>query len=330
VDGEEPAPSGRGPRPGIITLAVLLGGLLLTVLLSRGGFHFLFLPIILPFGLGGGRWLRRAFAPLHGRALQLDERGLSLVSRSPWGGSRVRSIGTYGGMHVAVIPSRLWLNGVESVEVRIVGADGALSVPVEGAENARRLRHRIGSMLHSAGIESLGSDATLQGGAVARREGPTQEIEWQGDGERGSGSGVLPLVLFGALALGVTWLFTRQPGISLAPLVIPLILFLMLAMVLPLGIGAFGGGPRRTAVVTGPEGWSLRVASRARTLASTGGPGRLTAGLVAADHTDPFGVGIVTRGRALELRAGGEIVGTVGTELSEPELRWVAGRLSDA
>jgi hypothetical protein len=51
---------GNGPRGlGWVPWAALVAGLGLSLLLTRHGFFFFFLPIIVPFGLGGGSWLKR-------------------------------------------------------------------------------------------------------------------------------------------------------------------------------------------------------------------------------------------------------------------------------
>jgi hypothetical protein len=66
VPPREPGPpyrsNGRGDGPrglGWVPILALVVGLGLSLLLTRHGFFFFFLPIILPFGVGGGSWLRR-------------------------------------------------------------------------------------------------------------------------------------------------------------------------------------------------------------------------------------------------------------------------------
>ncbi len=270
---DEPGATDRGPgAAGWITPAVLFAGVLLTLLLWRGGLHFLFLPIILPFGLGGGRLFRRLLAPFRRRFLRFESGVVSLVRRGLWGDVIVGSIAAGSGLFVAVVPSRTWVGGVARVDVRIVGADGALVVSVDGSEAARRLREEVTTLLTETGVHHEDAGAPLQG-AIERLPAEDETVlEWRSRG------------------------------------------------------GPFSGA-RTTRLVLGSKGWSLRISSGGRTLASTGGPGRLTAELVETSDPDPFGTGISEQGWALTLRADGETVATIGTDLSEPELRFIGARL---
>src|SRR6201999_854159 len=79
-DGLEPtSPDGAS----WITPVVLFAGLLLTLILSRLGVRFFFLPIILPFGVGGGRLLRQLRPPTR-RLLRFREGTLWLATEGAW------------------------------------------------------------------------------------------------------------------------------------------------------------------------------------------------------------------------------------------------------
>jgi hypothetical protein len=98
-----------------------------------------------------------------------------------------------------------------------------------------------------------------------------------------------------------------------------------------------GGSPRglfasrsATALRVTPEGWALRVRAGGRPVVATGGPGRLEACLVEGEHQGPLGASVARETMMLALVADGESVGQVGSELSEPELRWIALRIERA
>jgi hypothetical protein len=52
--------------------------------------------------------------------------------------------------------------------------------------------------------------------------------------------------------------------------------------------------------------------------------------LATLERMNPFESGIVERELVLEIESEGEVVARVGSELSEPELRFIASRLSRA
>jgi hypothetical protein len=89
-------------------------------------------------------------------------------------------------------------------------------------------------------------------------------------------------------------------------------------------------GRGRTQVHIDADGWALRVYSGSRLESSTGGPGRPLARLSTDERVDFAGSGVVEHEIVLELLWEGEVTARIGTELSEPELRFIASRLDGA
>jgi hypothetical protein len=308
VDEDDATDAARRPAEGagLVTPLVLFGGLLLTLLLVSRGIRFFFLPIILPFGLGGGRLVRRLVGSLRRRLLRLEGGELLLLTTSVLTTTSVvgtRCLGTLdatAGVFVSLVPSRLWVNGVQDVTVRIVGATGALAVTLPGSEAARLFRRKLGTLLAEGSVRLLDEkdeedEAPLQG-AVAVRALPDDLGDEPGDvkGERDDRDGLgadeaSPIV-------EISWA-SEDSG--------------------------FFRRRKRTWLRFSVDRWALRVRSGVFGATSTGGPGPLGARLIAVREADPFG-GVTVR-HALELHAEGETVAVVGEELSRPELSFIAG-----
>lgn len=170
--------------PGFITPVVLFAGLLLTLVLSRIGVHFFFLPIILPFGLGGGRLLRQLVPPPR-RVLRLQDGNLWLASEGSFKTTVVDRLDVGGGAFVALGTTGLWVRGLEDARVRVVSAAGALAIPVRGGERARSLRQELEELLDAEGVAALHHDAALQGDVWAEPFEDGEQIEWTSGGRSG-------------------------------------------------------------------------------------------------------------------------------------------------
>ncbi|HEX4336114.1 MAG TPA: hypothetical protein VH062_09390 [Polyangiaceae bacterium] len=262
--------------PSFVTPVVLFGGLLLTLVLSRIGIHFFFLPIIIPFGLGGGRMLRKLLPPPR-RVLRLENGSMWLSSEGPWKTTIVDRLDVGAGAFVALGTTGLWNRGLEDARVRVVSTEGALAVAVRGGERAHLLLREIMDALEADDVPGLDAETPLQGDVWAEPYEDGEQIEWSS----GPASGLFDAR--SATVLRVT-----------------------------------------------PEGWALRVRTGASPVVSTGGPGVLEAHLAPADLDGPLGATVAPDARMLELFANDGMVGRVGTELSEPELRWIALRIERA
>jgi hypothetical protein len=270
-DGLEPTSPGSASW---ITPVVLFAGLLLTLILSRLGIRFFFLPIILPFGVGGGRLLRQVLPPTR-RVLRFQDGILWLATEGPWKSGIVDRLDVSTGAFVALGTTGLWLAGLEDARVRVVSSDGALTIAVRGGERARVLRHEITEMFETEGVPALPRDMALQGDVWEEPFENGEQIEWSSGGAS----------------------------------------------------NGFFADRSATALRVTPEAWALRVRAAGRPVVSTGGPGRLEARLVEVEHSGPLGASVARDAMMLELSADGENVGRVGSDLSEPELRWVAERI---
>ncbi|HVW28529.1 MAG TPA: hypothetical protein VHC69_24360 [Polyangiaceae bacterium] len=260
-----------------ITPIALFIGLLLTLMLSRAGIRFFFLPIILPFGIGGGRLLRQ-FLPPPRRVLRLRGGTLWLASEGPWKTTIVDRLDVGSGAFVALGTTGLWISGLEDARVRVVSSDGALTIPVRGGERARTLRQEIAGMFEAEELVALAHDMPLQGDVWAEPFEDGEQIEWSSGGPSSG-------------------LFASRSA---------------------------------TALRVTPEAWALRVRSGGRPVVSTGGPGALEARLIQGEHSGPLGASVARDTLMLDLSANGESVGQVGSDLSEPELRWIAERIERA
>jgi hypothetical protein len=177
-DGLEPAPPTGASW---LTPVVLFAGLLLTLILSKVGVRFFFLPIILPFGIGGGRLLRQ-FLPPATRVLRFQEGRLWLSTEGPWKSGIVDRLDVSGGAFVALGTTGLWFAGLEDARVRVVSSDGALTIAVRGGERARVLRHEIAEMFEADGVPALPRDMPLQGDVWAEPFEDGEQIEWSSGG----------------------------------------------------------------------------------------------------------------------------------------------------
>jgi hypothetical protein len=192
-----------------VTPVVLFAGLLLTLILSRIGVRFFFLPIILPFGFGGGRLLRRLLPPPT-RVLRFRDGTLWFVVEGPWKSGIVDRLAVGTGAFVALGTTGLWSAGLEDVRVRVVSSEGALPIAMRGGERARMLREEIAQMFEEEGIPALACDTPLQGDVWAEPFEDGVQIEWS--------SGASPNGFFGArsaTALRVTpgaWALRARAG----------------------------------------------------------------------------------------------------------------------
>ncbi len=293
----------------------------LTVLSLRSSSHFFFffLPVFLPFGLGGGRVFRGLAALVNRRTLRLDHGGLQLRTRRPWGATSAAPIDATSGVFVAVAPTGVSVNGVARVDVRFVGQRGAVLLRMLGSERAQDLKRRFKSFMEEAGFDVATAETPLQGGIDVRTTGGTEELEWRSGQRSSTGATVLAVLFVAALAV-----FLVRVDLELLPLLVVAVAVGSFAY-----LAGFASARRRTVLTRGPEGWTLRVWRGPRSVASLGAPDRLEAHVVSRDLPDPFGSGVVPRETALELRSDGQVVATVGAELSAPELHWIEQRLAE-
>jgi hypothetical protein len=156
IDDELGRPPAEGPS--WITPVVLFLGLVLTVVLFRIGVYFFFLPIILPFGLGGGR-LFRHFFPAPRRVLRLQEGLFWLVVKAAWKTTTLGRLDVSRGASVTVATTAPWAGGNEEAHLRVAAAEGVLTVPVRGIEHARKLQRLLTELFEAAGIPLLEGDA---------------------------------------------------------------------------------------------------------------------------------------------------------------------------
>jgi hypothetical protein len=299
-------------------LALLFVALSVLSLRSSSHFFFFFLPVVLPFGFGGGRVFRGLAARVNRRILRLDHGALQLQTRRPWGTTSAAPIDATSGVFVAVAPSGLSVNGVARVDVRFVGQRGSLSVRVFGQERAQDLKRRFKPFMEEAGFDVASAETPLQGGIVTRANGASEELEWR-TGQRASVGAAVLAVLF----LVASVVFLVRVDLELLPLLV-----VAVAVGSFVYLAGFASARRRTVLARGPNGWSLRVWRGPRSVASMGAPDPLEARVVSRDLPDPFGSGVARRETALELRSDGEVVATVGAELSAPELHWIEQRLA--
>lgn len=285
---------------------------------SSSHFFFFFLPIVIPFGLGSDPGFRALIARLKRRSLRLEHGALQLRTRRPWSATSSAPVDVTDGVFVAIAPTTVSVNGVGRVDLRFVGQRGALSLRVLGQERAQDLKRRFKQFMSEAGLDVATAETPLQGGIAVRANGASEELEWRTGQRSNLGATVLAGLFAAALAV-----FLVRVDLELLP-------FLVVAV----AVGSFAylagfASARRRAVLThGPDGWTLRVWRGPRSVASMGAPDRLEARVVSRDLPDPFVSGVARRETALELRSDGEVVATVGAELSAPELHWIEQRLA--
>lgn len=167
---------GRAPTYAPVTWLILGFGLALTVLLAKYGIWFLFLPIVIPFGLGGRSLFGKR--PTR-RRVRLDGSVLSFLQEGVAGSSRLGSMDVSGGVFVSVAPSgSRWHGGTESV-VRIVSDGGALEVLVSDVVRARHFKLRVVEMLGEGSIRLLERTTALQGGIDVRTHAKGEQLEWE-------------------------------------------------------------------------------------------------------------------------------------------------------
>jgi hypothetical protein len=182
VDDELGRPPAGGPS--WITPVVLFTGLFLTLILSKIGVHFFFLPIILPFGLGGGRLFRHFFPPPR-RVLRLQDGLLWLAGEGAWKTSTLGRLDVSRGAFVTLGTTGFWADGFEDAHLRVVAAAGALTVPAHGGEHARKLRRELTDLLEADGVPLLEGDASLQGDVWTEPFDTGEQIEWASARGRG-------------------------------------------------------------------------------------------------------------------------------------------------
>lgn len=304
---------------GWILLAV---GVLATVLLLRIGWNFFFLPIILPFGFGGGSLIKRAVRRLRPRVLQFYRGVLSLVTVGPFGPSRLGAIDVSPSVFVSLDPTGTWVNGEEQVRLRIVSGDGALVVPLANAEHARFVRRELTSLLDDARVPIAEPEETLKGAVFVRDIDGGVQLEWSTSHPR-VGASIAGLFLIAVVVFGLLLVFVLHELSE--PLLVGLIVVGLLPAIFVSFI--FPSGMRKTSLLLQHDAWALHLLSGGRVAASTGGPGPLSARVVRTSGIDPTGMGMAVRGQALELQSDGETVATIGDDLSEPELHFLAERI---
>lgn len=143
----------RAPEParGASTTWILLAaGLVLSLLLFKFGIWFFFLPIVIPFGLGGrsffgARSVRR-------RTIRLESDVLSVYTRSVFGYSAGGAIDVSAGVAVSVTAGAAGARGPGAATVRFVGAAGVLEVPCADSAGAWELERRVKAMLSEAQV----------------------------------------------------------------------------------------------------------------------------------------------------------------------------------
>jgi hypothetical protein len=306
----------NAPPPRRLGLVVLLVAVALMLLFARSGSRFFFLPIILPFGFGGGSLLRRISGKWRARTLLLERGALSLRTRGAL--SRASpAIDASTGAFVSVEPSGVSVNGVERVAVRVVGASGAFTLALAGFEHGQDLRRRLRTMMEAAGVPLVSRETPLRGAIAVRPTDDGEELSWESGRRAGLVAIVLP-VLLPILVL----LFLFREGPELLPILVALSGIAVAFLVF-----SFGRRRRKTTLSIGPRGWSILVKEATRTVAARSAPAPLFAEVVSHDVRDPFAGGMSRRETALELRSEGDVVGTLGGDLSEPELRWIEERV---
>jgi hypothetical protein len=149
---EEPEPPARKRGASTVTWIVLAVGLALTVVLAKFGIWFLFLPIIIPFGLGGRALVGRLSGSSRRRTLRLEGSKLGLYSQALGGVSREASLDVSEGVFVAVSATELRAGDRFAWSVRFVSAGGSFDVPVSDVGHAREVRERAVAMLSRAGV----------------------------------------------------------------------------------------------------------------------------------------------------------------------------------
>jgi hypothetical protein len=180
VVDDEPVGSGSAAW---VTPVVLFTGLLLTVLLSRAGLRFFFLPIILPFGFGGGRLLRQLLPSR--RVLRYEDGKLWLASVGVFRSSVDAIADVAAGAFVMLGSSGLWLEGQEDACLRVTSDDGVVSVPVRGGEKARMLRRELEELFDATSVPLLERTALLQGVVSAEPFEEGEQLAWSADGRMG-------------------------------------------------------------------------------------------------------------------------------------------------
>jgi hypothetical protein len=166
-----------GTGPSWVMPVALFGGLLLTLILSRIGISFFFLPIILPMGLGGGRLLRQFF-PAGRRVLRLQDGLLWLASEGAWSTSTLGRVEVSSGAFLSLTTTGVFVDGLEEAALRVVTSRGALTVSVRGGERARTLGHELADLFEQDGVSLLDADGALQGEVVVEPYDSGSQITW--------------------------------------------------------------------------------------------------------------------------------------------------------
>jgi hypothetical protein len=147
IDDEPPARNARGGA-----WMILAAGLALSVLLFKFGIWFFFLPIVIPFGLGGRSLAGRL--GLRRRMIRLEGGVLSLETRSVLGPSREAAVDVRGGVSMSVREAGHDADGRRQAAVRFASDTGAFEVRCADFVRAQELERRVESMLSEAGVRT--------------------------------------------------------------------------------------------------------------------------------------------------------------------------------
>jgi hypothetical protein len=150
LDIDDEPPSGEVRGAASTTWLILAAGLALSLLLFKFGIWFFFLPIVIPFGLGG-RSLGGRLAPRR-RTVRLAGGVLSLETRSAFGSSRAAAIDVRGGVSTSVLEIGVDAHGRRQAVVRFASSAGAFDVRCADVARAHELQRQVGTMLAEGGI----------------------------------------------------------------------------------------------------------------------------------------------------------------------------------
>jgi hypothetical protein len=250
------------------------------------------------------------------RGLKLQLANGKLMLRSGVGAAPGK-VDVEQGVHIDVRDTGVRLNDIEQARITIVGCAGRLSWTLLGLRRADALRSHIEQFLEPAGVPVRARSEPLGGDVRATRlKSGEVELGWSLPDRR---KGALVAVLGGLVTVSIT----RAVGMPLVPAVAVAVVAATLILLL--------GAPSRSAIrsghrarlVVGRGAWRLdhRIGWRLERYSGTGGV--LEATLVVSTDV-PGGR------RAVELRADGELVATIGEGLTEPELRFIIERIREA